>query len=104
MKLAFLLTAFAVMFPFQAAADSRLDALIAAYPDKLASYTDKELIWKDGTRMPLGSAQRTRPFVEMLERAEIRDQFAIPYPLATAPFQAPAMDENLAASGTTRSS
>src|ERR1035437_9803724 len=81
-------------FPFSASADSKLDALLAAYPDKLASYTDSELIWKDGSRMPLGSARPDKPFGELLERADIRDQFAIPYPLATAPFQAPATDED----------
>jgi D-alanyl-D-alanine carboxypeptidase len=81
-------------FPFAAAADPRLDALIAAYPDKLASYTERELIWKDGSRMPLGSERANKPFAEMLDSADIRDQFAIPYPLAAAPFQAPATDED----------
>ena len=90
MKLACLLVSSALLFPFQACADPKLDALIAAYPDRLASYTDSELVWKDGTRMPLGSARPNKPFAEMLERADIRDQFAISYPLATAPFQAPA--------------
>lgn len=74
--------------------DPRLDALIAAYPDRLASYTDSELVWKDGTRMPLGSAHARKPFAEMLENADIRDQFVIPYPLADAPFKAPATDED----------
>lgn len=92
MKFAWLF-ALPVLFPLPAAADPKLDALIAAYPDKLASYTDHELVWKDGTRMPLGSA-RKRPFAEMLARAEIRDQFAIHYPLATAPLQAPGVDED----------
>jgi hypothetical protein len=81
-------------FPFSASADSRLDALLAAYPDKLASYTDSELIWKDGSRMPLGNAHPNKPFTELLDRADILDQFAIPYPLATAPFQAPGTDED----------
>ena len=76
------------------AADPKLDALLAAYPDRLASYTDDELVWKDGTRMPLGSANAGRPFAEMLERGTIREQFAIPYPLAAAPFRPPAMDED----------
>jgi len=79
-------------FPFFACADPRLDALLAAYPDKLASYTDSEMIWKDGSRMPLGSAAPNKPFAEMLSRADIRDQFAIPYPLVTAPLHAPATD------------
>ena len=79
---------------FPASADPRLDALLAAYPDKLASYSDNELIWKDGSRMSLGSARPNMPFAELLDRANIRDQFAIPYPLSTAPFRAPAPDED----------
>lgn len=77
-----------------ASADPRLDALLAAYPDRLASYTDNELIWKDGSRLPLGSTHPNTPFAELLDRASIRDQFAIPYPLSTASFRAPATDED----------
>lgn len=76
-----------------ALADSKLDALLAAYPQWLASYSDEELVWKDGTRMPLGSV-KARPFAEMLERGTIREQFAIPYPLAAAPLRPPATDED----------
>jgi hypothetical protein len=94
MRLAGLAAMLLAGFPFSAAADPRLDALIASYPDKLASYTDSELIWKDGSRMPLGSEHASKSFAEMLESADIRDQFAIPYPLATTPFQAPATDED----------
>lgn len=79
---------------FPASADPRLDALVAAYPDRLASYSDDELIWKDGSHMPLGRAHPNMPFAELLDRAGIRDQFAIPYPLSTAPFRAPATDED----------
>ncbi len=75
-----------------ASADPRLDALLAAYPDRLASYTDDELVWKDGARMPLGKVQAGLPFEERLNKASIRDQFAIPYPLASAPFEGPATD------------
>ena len=94
MRLAGLAVLLLAGFPFSAAADPRLDALIAAYPDKLASYTEHELIWKDGSRMPLGSEHAGKPFAEMLDHADIRDQFALPYPLATAPFQPPATDED----------
>lgn len=95
MRLA-LLSLFMIALPGTAviAADPRLDALLAAYPDRLASYTENELVWKDGTRMPLGSADARRPFAEMLERGTIREQFAIPYPLAAAPFRPPATDED----------
>lgn len=73
-----------------ALADPALDALLAAYPDRLASYSDTELVWKDGSPMPLGRLQPNLPFEQRLNQASIRDQFAIPYPLAGAPFTGPA--------------
>jgi hypothetical protein len=79
---------------FPASADPKLDALIAAYPDRLASYTERELIWKDGSHMPLGSAHPDMPFAELLDRASISDQFLLRYPLSTEPFRAPATDED----------
>ena len=94
MKLIHLVVALSATLPLQARADPRFDVLIAAYPEHLASYRGDELIWKDGSRMPLGSAATRRPFVEMLEHGTIREQFAIPYPLATAPLQPPALDED----------
>jgi hypothetical protein len=80
--------------PARALADPALDALIKAYPDQLASYTESELIWKDGTRMPLGDTHPDTPLAELLEHADIRDQFAIPYRLSNAPMQAPERDED----------
>jgi hypothetical protein len=78
--------------PLPAFADPWLNALLAAYPDRLAFYTDTELVWQDGSRLPLGSLQSNLPFEERLDRASIRDQLAIPYPLAEAPFRGPAPD------------
>jgi hypothetical protein len=94
MRNACLIGSFLAFLCSPALADPRLDALVAAYPDKLASYDDNELIWKDGSRMPLGDKRANKGFTEMLDKASIRDQFAIPYPLATAPFLAPATDED----------
>jgi hypothetical protein len=94
MRLAFLVLAMLTLSATPSLADPKLDALVAAYPEWLASYTDDELIWKDGSRMPLGSAAARRPFAEMLERGTIHEQFAIPYPLAAAPLQPPAIDED----------
>jgi hypothetical protein len=94
MKRACLIASTLAGLSFPASADSRLDALLDAYPDRLVSYTDNELIWKDGSRMPLGSAHPNTPFAELLDRADIRDQFAIPYPLSTASFRAPTADED----------
>lgn len=92
MRYACLMGSFLAFLCSPAFADPRLDALVAAYPDKLASYNDNELIWKDGLRMPLGDKRANKGFTEMLDKASIRDQFAIPYPLATAPFQPPGTD------------
>jgi len=94
MRHACLIGLFLALLGAPAVADPRLDALVAAYPDKLASYTDNELIWKDGSRMPLGEKRPNRPFAELLDQGGIRDQFAIPYPLATVPFRAPATNED----------
>ena len=68
------------VFTSSAPADPALDALIAAYPDQLASYDDKDLIWKDGTRMPLSSGDSTKSFEELLDRPDIKDQFVISGP------------------------
>jgi hypothetical protein len=94
MRLACLFALSLTGFSFSASADPRLDALVAAYPDHLASYTDSELVWKDGSRMPLGSGRADKPFAELLDHADIRDQFIMPYPLASAPFQPPATDQD----------
>jgi hypothetical protein len=61
-------------------ADGQLDALVAAYPDQLAGYDARDLIWKDGTRMPISDG-RAKTFDELLSDPDIEDQFAIPYPL-----------------------
>jgi hypothetical protein len=107
MKLIRLMVVLATMLWLQARAghaDPRLDALVAAYPEHLASYRGDELVWKDGSRMPLGSATTRRPLAEMLERGTIREQFAIPYPLAAAPLRPPARTKTPGASGTMPSS
>lgn len=64
-----------------AAADPMLDALVAAYPDHLARYDDKDLIWKDGTRMPISDGRAHKSFEQLLDSPDIKDQFAFPYPL-----------------------
>jgi D-alanyl-D-alanine carboxypeptidase len=64
------------------------DALIAAYPSALERIDGTELIWRDGTRMPIGSAEPPKPFATWLTRPEPADIFARPYatgPLPTQP-------------------
>src|SRR5262245_55138197 len=63
-----------------ARAGPAFDALVAAYPDFLAGYDDKDLIWKDGSRMPLSDGRTDKTFDELLNTSDLKDQFAIPYP------------------------
>jgi hypothetical protein len=58
-----------------------LDALVAAYPDHLASHEGNDLIWKDGTRMPIADGRADKTFQHLLEQPDIKDQFAFRYPL-----------------------
>ena len=75
-----------------ALADPALDVLVASYPDQLAGYDGNDLIWKDGTRMPLSDG-RSKSFDQMLENPDIKDQFAIPYPLG-AELKTPVVNED----------
>jgi hypothetical protein len=58
-----------------------LDALVAAYPDHLAAHEGNDLIWKDGTRMPIANGRADKTFQHLLEWPDIKDQFAFRYPL-----------------------
>jgi hypothetical protein len=74
-------------------ADPALDALVAAYPDFLAGYDAKELIWKDGSRMPLSDGRPNKTFDQLLDSPDIEDQFTTPYPLG-GELKAPAINED----------
>src|SRR5215470_10015336 len=58
-----------------------LDALLAAYPDHLAAHAGNDLVWKDGTRMPIADGRADKTFQQLLEQPDIKDQFAFRYPL-----------------------
>jgi hypothetical protein len=72
--------------------DPALDALVAAYPDHLATYDDKDLVWKDGRRSTISDG-RTKTFEQLLDEPDIKDQFAIPYPLGID-IKVPAVNED----------
>jgi len=57
-----------------------VDALVHAYPDWLAGYDSADLIWRDGTRMPLSDGKPAKSFAEMLRQASLLDQLSLPYP------------------------
>jgi len=61
------------------AQDSPLDALVRAYPDVLASHDGKDLVWKDGTRMPVSDGRSDKSFEDKLRHASILDQLSIRY-------------------------
>lgn len=62
-----------------------------AYPKALSGFDGTELIWRDGTRMPVGQVQTGRSEDEVLRDASIADQLAASYP-AGAPLLPPQDD------------
>lgn len=53
---------------------TRLERLLAAYPDHLAGLDGDALVWRDGTRMATGAGEPERSFDAMLKAATIADQ------------------------------
>ena len=81
--LAFLATALIGRAGVAAAGEqAALDALVRAYPDYLAGYDSVDLVWRDGTRMPLSDGQPSKTLAEMLRHGSILDQMRLPYPAA----------------------
>jgi D-alanyl-D-alanine carboxypeptidase len=68
-----------------AADGASLDALVQAYPDQLAGYDSTDLIWRDGTRMPLSDGQPNKSFEETLRHGSILDQMRLPYAAGVGP-------------------
>ena len=62
-----------------------LDELVAAYPDHLRGHDREGLVWRDGSRTPLGAAT-ARDAEAIVADPSIRDLYAWPYPLG--PFNA----------------
>src|SRR5262245_22185568 len=65
--------------------------LLAAYPGVLERIDGNDLVWRDGTRMPLDDGKRDKAFEQWLDNPDIADMFAIPYP-AGAKATPPAKD------------
>jgi len=64
----------------QARANKLMARLVAAYPDFLTGHDENNLIWRDGARMGFDDGVE-KAFQERLERPDVEDQFAIPYPV-----------------------
>jgi hypothetical protein len=65
---------------YHPAAAQSLDVLVRAYPEELAAIDDDNVIWRDGTRLPLGAHDTPEDLAQLLRHASIRDQFLWSYP------------------------
>jgi hypothetical protein len=73
---------FALSLPCTIHAETKgeiLDRLVRAYPQELTGHDENFVLWRDGTKMPVGRPEEERPFEELLHHATILDQFRLPY-------------------------
>ena len=56
-------------------------ALVRAYPDFLERIEANDIVWKDGTRMPIDDGKGAKGFDAMLDDPDIKDMFSMQYPL-----------------------
>ena len=77
----------AVVLLFGAPATSvaaSIEDLLRAYPDALAGFDGSDLIWRDGTRMPVGDGRPDKSMEEQLRHGSILDQLRLVYPTGAA--------------------
>jgi hypothetical protein len=65
--------------------------LLEAYPGLLERIDGNDLVWRDGTRMPLDDGKGDKPFEQWLDSPDVADMFAIHYPVGAEP-KPPAKD------------
>ena len=79
---------------------SSADDLLRAYPGVLAGFDGIDLIWRDGSRMPVDDGHPDKRMEEQLRHGSILDQMRLPYPsgepLPSAPQQDPGRVRNAA--------
>jgi hypothetical protein len=76
------------MLPCELRAETRiemLDRLVRAYPQALASHDDKQIVWRDGTTMPVDDGVANKPYEVVLRNASILDQLRLPYMRGATP-------------------
>jgi len=67
----------------QVATGSPVDAasaLVQAYPDFLERAETNDVVWRDGTRMPIDDGKGAKSFDAMLDDPDIKDMFSMRYP------------------------
>lgn len=67
--------------------DLHLKRLASAYPETIAGFDNKDLILKDGSRLPLSDGRSNKSFEDLLDRPDIGDMFAFEYPAGVAATQ-----------------
>lgn len=85
----------AVVLLFGASAASfaaSMDDLMRAYPDALAGFDGSNLLWRDGTRMPVDDGRPEKDMEEQLRNGSIRDQLRLPYPAGASLLPPPQQD------------
>ncbi|MGL3106048.1 M15 family metallopeptidase [Bradyrhizobium sp. BR 1432] len=58
-----------------------LDRLVRAYPEALSGHDGKQIVWRDGTAMPVDDGIDDKSFDQRLRDASIVDQLRLPYPV-----------------------
>jgi hypothetical protein len=71
-----------------------MDDLLRAYPAALAGFDASDLIWRDGTHMPVrdGSLNHNHSMEELIRHGSILDQLRLVYPAGAALLPAPLQD------------
>ncbi|MFL5282431.1 MAG: M15 family metallopeptidase [Rhodopila sp.] len=69
-----------------------VEDLIRAYPDALAGFDGANLIWRDGTRMPVGDGRPEKSLAKQLRAGSILDQLKLAYPAGAPLLPAPRDD------------
>jgi hypothetical protein len=66
--------------------------LIACYPDFLAGYAANNLLFKDGSKLLWDDSITRKTYQQLLDDADLKDMFAQPYTVGTAPSPAKNFD------------
>jgi hypothetical protein len=69
-----------------------IDDLLRAYPDALTGFDGSSLIWRDGTRMPIGELRPEASMAEQLRNGSIREQLRLAYPVGIPLLPPPQQD------------
>jgi hypothetical protein len=57
-----------------------IEALLRAYPDALSGFDGTNLIWRDGTRMPVSDGRPDKNLEQQLRNGSVLDQLRLDYP------------------------